>query len=34
MGYDGAYVAALVTVSTVLGMASLPMALGVLSGMV
>ena len=31
MGYDGAYVAALVTVSTVLGVASLPFALGVLS---
>lgn len=30
MGYDGAYVAALVTVSTVLGMLSLPLALGVL----
>jgi predicted permease len=30
MGYDGAYVAALVTVSTVLGMASLPFAIGVL----
>lgn len=30
MGYDGAYVAALVTLSTVLGMASLPFALGVL----
>ncbi len=30
MGYDGAYVAALVTVSTVLGMASLPFALAVL----
>jgi predicted permease len=30
MGYDGAYVAALVTVSTVLGMASLPFALGIL----
>jgi predicted permease len=30
MGYDGAYVAALVTVSTVLGMLSLPFALGVL----
>jgi len=30
MGYDGAYVAALVTVSTVLGMVSLPLALGVL----
>lgn len=32
MGYDGAYVAALVTVSTVLGMVSLPFALGVLRG--
>jgi len=30
MGYDGAYVAALVTVSTVLGLASLPFALAVL----
>ncbi len=30
MGYDGAYVAGLVTVSTLLGMASLPFALGVL----
>jgi len=30
MGYDGAYVAGLVTLSTVLGMASLPFALGVL----
>jgi len=30
MGYDGAYVAGLVTLSTLLGMASLPMALGVL----
>jgi predicted permease len=30
MGYDGAYVAALVTLSTVLGMVSLPLALGVL----
>ncbi len=30
MGYDGPYVAALVTVSTVLGMVSLPLALGVL----
>ncbi len=30
MGYDGAYVAALVTVSTVLGMASLPLALWML----
>jgi predicted permease len=34
MGYDGAYVAALVTVSTVLGMLSLPLALGVLRGFV
>ena len=31
MGYDGAYVAALITLSTVLGMLSLPLALGVLS---
>ena len=30
MGYDGAYVAALVTASTLLGMVSLPFALGVL----
>ncbi|MCW2310344.1 putative permease [Rhodoferax antarcticus] len=30
MGYDGAYVAALVTLSTLLGMLSLPLALGVL----
>jgi malonate transporter len=30
MGYNGAYVAALVTLSTLLGMASLPFALGVL----
>ncbi len=30
MGYDGAYVAALVTVSTLLGMLSLPLALGML----
>ena len=30
MGYNGAYVAALVTLSTVLGLASLPFALGVL----
>jgi len=30
MGYNGAYVAGLVTLSTVLGMASLPFALGVL----
>jgi malonate transporter len=34
MGYDGAYVAALVTLSTVLGMVSLPLALGVLRGFV
>jgi len=34
MGYDGPYVAALVTVSTVLGMLSLPFALGVLRSMV
>jgi len=33
MGYDGAYVAALVTLSTLLGMASLPFALGFLRGM-
>jgi malonate transporter len=30
MGYDGAYVAGLVTLSTLLGMVSLPFALGVL----
>jgi predicted permease len=30
MGYDGAYVAGLVTLSTLLGMASLPFALGLL----
>ena len=30
MGYNGGYVAALVTMSTLLGMASLPFALGVL----
>ncbi|MDO9197285.1 AEC family transporter [Rhodoferax sp.] len=30
MGYDGAYVAGLVTLSTLLGMASLPFALGIL----
>lgn len=30
MGYDGAYVAGLVTLSTILGMASLPFALGIL----
>ncbi len=34
MGYDGAYVAALVTLSTVLGMLSLPLALGVLRSFV
>jgi predicted permease len=34
MGYVGAYVAALVTLSTVLGMVSLPLALGVLRGFV
>jgi len=34
MGYDGAYVAALVTVSTVLGMLSLPLALGVLRALI
>ena len=33
MGYNGAYVAGLVTVSTLLGMASLPFALGVLGGL-
>jgi predicted permease len=33
MGYDGAYVAGLVTVSTLLGMVSLPFALGVLRGL-
>jgi len=32
MGYHGAYVAALVTVSTVLGVLSLPFAIGVLGG--
>ncbi|MFT3780235.1 MAG: AEC family transporter [Ottowia sp.] len=32
MGYNGPYVAALVTLSTLLGMASLPFALGVLGG--
>jgi len=31
MGYDGAYVAALVTLSTLAGMVSLPLALGLLS---
>jgi predicted permease len=30
MGYDGAYVAGLVTLSTLLGMLSLPFALGTL----
>ncbi|MBP6483429.1 MAG: AEC family transporter, partial [Rhodoferax sp.] len=30
MGYDGAYVAGLVTLSTLLGMLSLPLALGLL----
>ena len=33
MGYDGAYVAELVTLSTLLGMLSLPFALGVLRGL-
>jgi malonate transporter and related proteins len=33
MGYDGAYVAGLVTLSTLLGMLSLPFALGVLRGL-
>jgi predicted permease len=33
MGYNGGYVAALVTLSTLLGMVSLPFALGVLGGM-
>jgi predicted permease len=33
MGYDGTYVAALVTLSTLLGMLSLPFALGVLRGL-
>lgn len=32
MGYDGAYVAGLVTLSTLLGMLSLPIALGLLQG--
>jgi malonate transporter and related proteins len=32
MGYDGSYVAGLVTLSTLLGMLSLPLALGVLRG--
>ena len=31
MGYDGPYVAGLVTLSTLLGMVSLPFALGVLA---
>jgi malonate transporter len=31
MGYDGSYVAGLVTLSTLLGMASLPLALGILN---
>ena len=30
MGYDGAFVAGLVTLSTLLGMLSLPLALGLL----
>ena len=33
MGYDGAYVAGLVTLSTLLGMLSLPFALGTLKGL-
>ena len=33
MGYDGTYVAALVTLSTLLGMVSLPFALGTLRGL-
>lgn len=33
MGYDGAYVAGLVTLSTILGVVSLPFALGVLRGL-
>ena len=33
MGYDGAYVAGLITLSTLLGMLSLPFALGVLGGL-
>lgn len=33
MGYDGAYVAGLVTISTLLGVVSLPFALGVLRGL-
>ena len=32
MGFNGAYVAGLVTLSTLLGMVSLPFALGVLRG--
>ena len=32
MGYDGAFVAGLVTLSTVLGVLSLPFALGILGG--
>ena len=32
MGYNGAYVAGLVTLSTLLGLVSLPLALGVLRG--
>ncbi len=34
MGYNGAYVAGLVTLSTLLGLASLPFALGFLRGLV
>jgi malonate transporter len=33
MGYDGGYVAGLVTLSTVMGMISLPFALGVLQAL-
>jgi hypothetical protein len=33
MGYNGAYVAGLVTLSTLLGLVSLPFALGVLGGL-
>lgn len=33
MGYDGAYVAGLVTLSTLLGLVSLPLALGLLRGL-
>lgn len=33
MGYDGPYVAGLITLSTLLGLASLPFALGVLGGL-